>query len=135
MKRIARTRGVTLAELLIAVAFLGVCAAVVSDTIMNGVRVTGAVQRRSSAMASAKDAIDYVIDLSETAEIEPSVTSKEIELGNGTTARRTVTIVEDKNLPADVFRVQCKVEWKEQSGSGMRNDEVVFETLVGRRTN
>lgn len=100
---------------------------------MNGIRVTGSVQRRSTAMASAKDAIDYVIDLSETEEIEPSVSTKEIELGNGTTARRTVTILEDANLPANVYRVQCKVEWKEQSGSGTRSDEVAFETLIGRR--
>lgn len=133
MKRNARKRGVTLAELLIAVAFLGVCAAVVSDTIMNGIRVTGAVQRRSSAMASAKDAIDKVIDLSHSQDIKASTTSEEVVLGNGILARRTVTISADGSLPAEVLRLECVVSWKEKSGEGERDDQVSLSTLVRRR--
>jgi len=124
---------VTLAELLIAVAFLGICAAVVSDTILNGIRVTGSVQRRSTAMASAKDAIDQVIDLSRTEDIKPSTDLKTIQLGNGVTATRTTTIIEDGGLPASVYRLECVVRWKENAGKTERDDQVSLVTLVRRR--
>jgi type II secretory pathway pseudopilin PulG len=124
---------VTLAELLIAVAFLGVCAAVVSDTIMNGIRVTGVVQRRSSAMASAKDAIDKVIDLSHSEDLKPSSEVQPIQLGNGISATRTTTIMEDASLPANVYRLECVVSWTEQTGKAERTDQVSLSTLVRRR--
>lgn len=84
-------------------------------------------------MASAKDAIDQVIDLSRTEDIKPSTDLKTIQLGNGVTATRTTTITEDGGLPAGVYRLECVVRWKESAGKTERDDQVSLVTLVRRR--
>lgn len=123
-----RKRGITYIEVVVASAFVGICAATLADSLAFSLKTIGYVQRRTIVQTALESTIDEAKGNCLTALPTDGTTTSSFTLsGNRTvTVTQTFTRVTGKNLSL----LQLSASWPEVRGSRSFNDTMTFEVYL-----
>lgn len=118
-------KGTTLAELLVATVFLGICAASILGAVTSSIAHTGQAERRSAALGLAEASIEALRASSISSSPSTGTTVAIVTLPGGRSGTRTrVTALVGGYT--DLYSITVTVAWTETFGT----DSIVLSTLL-----
>lgn len=122
-----RKRGVTYVEVVVATAFVGICAATLLDSVNLSLQSIAYTQRRSIVFRSMQGAIDEVRSQALTALPTNGTSNGVLTLGGKTVNIATVI---SKVSSRNVVKVVSTATWPESRGSRFFTDTLTLECYV-----
>jgi type II secretory pathway pseudopilin PulG len=125
MRKATRRKGTTLAELLVATVFLGICAASILGAVTSAIAHTGQAERRSFALGAAEASIEALraSHISSSPSTGSTIDTIPLPGGRSGTRTRVVALVSGYT---DLYTVTVTLSWTESFGP----DTITIETLV-----
>ncbi|MDH4388496.1 MAG: type II secretion system protein [Fimbriimonas sp.] len=123
-----RQRGNSLAEILVAAAFLGVCSAALTDTAQQAVANIARTERRAVALAALQNRLEVATQNAQSSTSLPSVVTYNADLPG-----RRICVI--KISPAwsaytGVAQIVGTATWPESKGSRNYSETITIETYV-----
>ena len=128
MKRQHRKRGVTLAEVLVATAFLGICSAALVDTTTQTAANLARTERRAVALSALRDRMEVTIQQIRRSGTLPSVFTATANLPGGGSVR--VKTTPSMSAYTKVALVVGEASWAEWIGGRVRSETLTMEVYA-----
>lgn len=130
MARGTGRRGTTLAELLVAIAFIGVCAGAILACVTSSSTRSTHAKRRAIVLAQLQSEIEQVRSTAKSSSLTTGTVNTTPAMSGFTgTANmsRSITLVSGYT---NLYRVLVQMNWTEQTSSGQRSETLLLETNV-----
>lgn len=128
MRRLHRKRGVTLAEVLVATAFLGICAGALTDSATQALANIARSERRAVALAALRDRMEVTVQQARSSGSLPSVITTNATLPGGKVA--VVKTTPSWSTYTSVAKIVGVAAWNEEKGSRKYTESLTVETYV-----
>jgi type II secretory pathway component PulJ len=128
VKRQHRKRGVTLAEVLVATAFLGICSAALVDTTTQTAANLARTERRAVALSALGDRMEVTIQQIRRSGTLPSVITTAANLPGGGSVR--VKTTPSMSAYTKVALVVGEASWAERIGGRVRTETLTMEVYA-----
>lgn len=128
VKRLRRQRGVTLAEVLVATSFLGVCAASLVNSATQSDVMMAKVERRIVALQALKSALERQRTTARTTALTDQVQTTNVTLPGNRSVQIRIEIV--TGAYPKTAKLTGYARWREFSGDRGYTDELSLETYV-----
>ncbi len=122
-----RKRGITYVEVVVAIAFLGICSATLADSLNFSLQTIAYTQRRSVILRALQGSVDEIKANALTALPGDATNNGSVTMGG-----RTITISQTtaKVTGMNVTKVTATATWPEVKGSRFYTDTMTLECYV-----
>ena len=128
MRCLRRRRGTTLAEILVAAAFLGVCSAALTDTAQQAVANIARTERRAIALAALQNRLEVQTQVAQGTSTLPNVILTSITLpGKALCSLKTTP---SWSAYSGVAKIVGTATWIENKGARFYTEKITIETYV-----
>lgn len=128
-----RVSGATLIEILIAVTFLAICAAVILQTVTASSGNSSYAFRRQQVLSALQSRIETVRGTSNSSSITAGTSSTNVAVPGIAEPVTLVTTIASRETSLTLWDVTVTGTWPEQRGSRVWNDSATLRTVVRER--
>lgn len=128
MRCLRRQRGTTLAEILVAAAFLGVCSAALTDTAQQAVANIARTERRAVALAALQNRLEVETQGAQATSTLPNIITTNVTLPGGKPCE--ITTSPKWSSYSGVAQIVGTATWPESKGTRDYSETITIETYV-----